>query len=94
MPTSKTISYPDALFLPALIQRIDNAQSSVQIMTFLFKTSYVGETGAKQVKEACKRAAVLGHPRYHACRRYVIDFLECHAHQSRPSALDSVLKCR
>ena len=38
-----------------------------------------------------RRAAVLAHPEYHACRRRVIDFLEHHAHQSRPSALDSVL---
>jgi ABC-type nitrate/sulfonate/bicarbonate transport system ATPase subunit len=38
------------------------------------------------------RAAVLGHPRYHECRRQVIDFLEHHAHQSRPSALDGVLQ--
>jgi nitrate ABC transporter ATP-binding subunit len=38
------------------------------------------------------RAAVLGHPRYHECRRSVIDFLEHHAHQSRPSALDAVLE--
>ena len=30
-------------------------------------------------------------PRYHECRRHVIDFLEHHAHQSRPSALDGVL---
>ncbi|HEX5109198.1 MAG TPA: ABC transporter ATP-binding protein [Vicinamibacterales bacterium] len=37
------------------------------------------------------RASVLGHPQYHACRRHVIDFLEHHAHQSRPSALDDVL---
>ena len=37
------------------------------------------------------RAAVLGHPEYHACRRHVIDFLEHHAHQSRPSALDELL---
>jgi nitrate/nitrite transport system ATP-binding protein len=37
------------------------------------------------------RAAVLAHPQYHACRRQVIDFLEHHAHQSRPSALDQVL---
>jgi nitrate ABC transporter ATP-binding subunit len=37
------------------------------------------------------RAAVLGHSRYHECRRQVIDFLEHHAHQSRPSALDDVL---
>jgi nitrate/nitrite transport system ATP-binding protein len=37
------------------------------------------------------RAAVLGHPEYHRCRRAVIDFLEHHAHQSRPSALDDVL---
>ena len=39
-----------------------------------------------------QRAAVLGHPRYHDCRRQVIDFLEHHAHQSRPSALDDVLQ--
>jgi nitrate ABC transporter ATP-binding subunit len=38
------------------------------------------------------RSAVLGHPRYHACRRRVIEFLEHHAHQSRPSALDAVLR--
>jgi nitrate ABC transporter ATP-binding subunit len=40
------------------------------------------------------RAAVLGHPEYHRCRRHVIDFLELHAHQSRPSALDDVLRER
>jgi len=37
------------------------------------------------------RAAVLAHPQYHGCRRHVIDFLEHHAHQSRPSALDGIL---
>jgi nitrate/nitrite transport system ATP-binding protein len=40
------------------------------------------------------RAAVLAHPQYHAARRHVIDFLEHHAHQSRPSALDDVLHRR
>jgi nitrate/nitrite transport system ATP-binding protein len=40
------------------------------------------------------RAAVLGHPQYHGCRRHVIDFLDHHAHQSRPSALDGILKAR
>jgi nitrate ABC transporter ATP-binding subunit len=38
------------------------------------------------------RSVVLGHPRYHECRRSVIDFLEHHAHQSRPSTLDDVLR--
>ena len=38
------------------------------------------------------RTAVLGHRDYHACRRHVLDFLEHHAHQSRSSALDTVLK--
>ena len=37
------------------------------------------------------RPAVLAHPRYHACRRRVIEFLEHHAHQSRPSTLDALL---
>jgi len=40
------------------------------------------------------RADVLADPEYHACRRHVIDFLDHHAHQSRPSALDSVLHRR
>ena len=38
------------------------------------------------------RAAVLANPEYHAARRHVIDFLEHHAHQSRPSVLDALLK--
>jgi nitrate ABC transporter ATP-binding subunit len=37
------------------------------------------------------RSAVLSHPAYHSCRRRVIDFLDHHAHQSRSSALDTVL---
>ena len=37
------------------------------------------------------RSAVLSHPEYHTCRRRVIDFLDHHAHQSRSSALDTVL---
>ena len=37
------------------------------------------------------RSSVLAHPEYQACRRRVIDFLDHHAHQSRASALDSVL---
>jgi nitrate/nitrite transport system ATP-binding protein len=41
-----------------------------------------------------RRAAVLAHPEYHACRRHVIDFLEHHAHQSRSSVLDDVLRRR
>jgi ABC-type nitrate/sulfonate/bicarbonate transport system ATPase subunit len=40
------------------------------------------------------RAAVLAHPLYHACRRSILDFLEHHAHQSRPSALDDLLHAR
>jgi nitrate/nitrite transport system ATP-binding protein len=38
------------------------------------------------------RTAVLAHPEYHACRRRVIDFLDHHAQQLRPSALDAVLR--
>jgi nitrate/nitrite transport system ATP-binding protein len=40
------------------------------------------------------RPAVLAHPGYHRCRQSVIDFLEHHAHQSRPSALDELIKGR
>ena len=37
------------------------------------------------------RSSVLAHPEYQSCRRRVIDFLDHHAHQSRSSALDTVL---
>jgi nitrate ABC transporter ATP-binding subunit len=51
----------------------------------------VGDVVSVPFPRPRSRAAVLGHPRYHECRRRVIDFLEHHAHQSRPSALDDVL---
>jgi len=38
-----------------------------------------------------RRASVLAHPEYHACRRQVIDFLDHHAQQLRASNLDSLL---
>jgi nitrate ABC transporter ATP-binding subunit len=37
------------------------------------------------------RAAVLGDSRYLSARRYVVDFLQHHAHQSRRSTLDDVI---
>ena len=37
------------------------------------------------------RPAVLGDSRYQAARRHVVDFLEHHAHQSRPSPIDEVI---
>src|SRR5688572_17307899 len=51
----------------------------------------VGDVLTVPFERPRSRAAVLNHERYHACRRHVIDFLEHHAHQSRPSALDVVL---
>ncbi len=38
------------------------------------------------------RAAVLAHPEYYACRRRVLDFLDHHAHQSRTTAIDEILR--
>jgi nitrate ABC transporter ATP-binding subunit len=54
----------------------------------------VGGTLAVQFPRPRRRARVLAHPDYHQCRRRVIDFLEHHAHQSRPSVLDQVLRER
>jgi nitrate/nitrite transport system ATP-binding protein len=51
----------------------------------------VGESFTVPFPRPRRRAAVLAHPEYHCCRRRVIDFLEHHAHQSRPSALDALL---
>jgi nitrate ABC transporter ATP-binding subunit len=38
------------------------------------------------------RKAVLEHPEYEACYRHVIDFLEHHVQQLRPSPLDDILQ--
>jgi len=51
----------------------------------------VGEVLRVPFRRPRVRAAVLAHPEYQACRRRVIDFLDHHAHQSRASALDTVL---
>ena len=40
------------------------------------------------------RKAVLDHPEYLACYRRVIDFLEHHVHQLRPSPLEGILHAR
>jgi nitrate ABC transporter ATP-binding subunit len=40
------------------------------------------------------RAGVLEHADYYAARQHVIDFLEFHAQQSRPSAIDGLLRER
>ncbi len=39
-----------------------------------------------------RRAAVLAHPDYYACRRRVLDFLDHHAQQSRTTAIDDLLR--
>ena len=54
----------------------------------------VGDSFALPFPRPRRRASVLAHPDYHRYRRQVIDFLEHHAHQSRPSALDSLLHQR
>jgi nitrate ABC transporter ATP-binding subunit len=40
------------------------------------------------------RAAVLEHPEYYRCRKHVIDFLQFHAHQARPSPIDGLVRIR
>ena len=54
----------------------------------------VGEVLTVPFPRPRMRASVLKHPEYQACRRRVIDFLDHHAHQSRASALDTVLRER
>ncbi|NCO32889.1 MAG: hypothetical protein AUJ92_10875 [Armatimonadetes bacterium CG2_30_59_28] len=55
-----TITYPDALFFSALMREINGAQSSIQIMTFIFRSGYVGETRAKQILDALIAAQARG----------------------------------
>jgi nitrate/nitrite transport system ATP-binding protein len=54
----------------------------------------VGEVLEVPFARPRRRATVLAHPQYHACRRRVIDFLDHHAHQLRPSNLDALLHRR
>jgi len=54
----------------------------------------VGETLTVPFPRPRRRAAVLEHPQYHACRRRVLDFLDHHASQSRTSPIDAILKRR
>ena len=54
----------------------------------------VGESLVVPFPRRRRRASVLGHPEYHRCRRRVIDFLEHHAHQSRPTVLDDLIRRR
>jgi nitrate/nitrite transport system ATP-binding protein len=54
----------------------------------------VGETLPVPFPRPRRRAAVLEHPLYQACRRRVLDFLNHHARQSRTTAIDDVLRAR
>ena len=54
----------------------------------------VGETLVVPFPRPRRRAAVLAHPDYHACRRRVLDFLNHHARQARTSVVDDVLRAR
>jgi nitrate ABC transporter ATP-binding subunit len=54
----------------------------------------VGDTFAVPFPRPRRRASVLADADYHRWRRHVIDFLDHHANQSRPSALDGVLRQR
>ena len=52
----------------------------------------VGEILSLPFPRPRERTAVLEHPEYLTCRHHVLDFLDHHAHQSRASALDTVLQ--
>ncbi len=54
----------------------------------------VGEVLTLPFSRPRTRAGVLDHPEYYATRRRVIDFLEIHAHQSRVSPLDDVIRLK
>lgn len=54
----------------------------------------VGEIMTVPFPRPRTRADVLESSGYYAARKHVIDFLEFHAHQSRPSAIDAVLRQR
>lgn len=54
----------------------------------------VGEILPMPFPQPRTRAGVVNHPQYYATRRRVIDFLELHAHQSRVTTMDAVIRKR
>jgi nitrate ABC transporter ATP-binding subunit len=54
----------------------------------------VGEVMTVPFPRPRARADVLEHPEYYPTRKRVLDFLECHAHQSRASVIDDLLRQR
>jgi len=60
MAASKSTIYVDTLFCPALIQKLNEATSTIEVIMFLVKTSYVGRTRVDDVIEALIAAAQRG----------------------------------
>jgi nitrate/nitrite transport system ATP-binding protein len=52
----------------------------------------VGEVLTVPFVRPRRRAEVLAHPGYYACRRRVLDFLDHHAQQSRTTAIDDIIR--
>ena len=54
----------------------------------------VGDVVTLPFSRPRQRRSVLEHSEYYRCRRRIIDFLQSHARQSRPSAIDALLEER
>lgn len=54
-----TITYPDSLYFNALLAAISSAHQYIYIAMYLLKSSYLGETRARQILEALKATAAL-----------------------------------
>lgn len=55
-----TITYPDALYGPAILKAIEEAETYIEIMVYVFRTDYVGDVLPKRVRDALKAAAARG----------------------------------
>ncbi|NCO36893.1 MAG: hypothetical protein AUJ92_01920 [Armatimonadetes bacterium CG2_30_59_28] len=55
-----TVTYPNSLFFDALMREIAAAESTIQVMSFIFRSDYVGTTRAKEVLQALTEAQARG----------------------------------
>lgn len=63
---ARTITNPDSLYFDALLAAINSADDYIYIAMFLMKSSYVGETRARQILEALgvQECVALDYPRF------------------------------
>ena len=56
----KSTFYQDGLYYPAVVAAIDGAEEVIQVVMFLWRTDYAGDTASKEILKAIERARARG----------------------------------